>query len=74
MQLPPTPKGSIKDSKSSKRCSGETRESSKAAVKSKDKHKRTNGKHPEHPHVEKVTGTYPSNISDIRMLQVLKVY
>eukprot|EP00064_Thunnus_orientalis_P020920 superscaffoldBa00006046_g21072 len=55
LQQPPTPKDTNKDSKSHKRCSGETQESSKEAVKRKDshKHKKSSGKHTQCPHVEK---------------------
>lgn len=58
LQQPVTPKDTAKESKLHKRRSGEMRESSKeAAVKSKDscKHKKSSGKHTEHPHSEKVT-------------------
>ncbi|XP_040012705.1 AF4/FMR2 family member 1 [Xiphias gladius] len=51
LQHPATPKDTAIDSKLRKRCSGETKESSKEAVKSKDscKHKKKNVKHTEHP-------------------------
>ncbi|XP_071321556.1 AF4/FMR2 family member 1 isoform X2 [Trachinotus anak] len=51
LQQPATPK----DSKSHKRCSAETQESSKEAPKSKEscKHKKRSAKHAEHPHSEK---------------------
>ncbi|KAM7392699.1 hypothetical protein PAMA_007696 [Pampus argenteus] len=55
LQQPPTPKDTNKDSKLHKRCSAETQESNKEAVKRKDsfKHKKSSGKHTQQPHVEK---------------------
>ncbi|KAM7368860.1 hypothetical protein PAMP_013165 [Pampus punctatissimus] len=55
LQQPPTPKDTNKDSKLHKRCSAETQESNKEAVKRKDslKHKKSSGKHTQRPHVEK---------------------
>ncbi|GLD55466.1 AF4/FMR2 family member 1-like protein [Lates japonicus] len=55
MQQPATPKDTAKDSKVHKRCSGETQESSKKTVKSKNscKHKKRSVKNTEHPHSEK---------------------
>lgn len=57
VQQPLTPKDTAKDSKLHKRSSGETQETSKEAGKNKQfrKHKKSSGKHPEHPHSEKVT-------------------
>ncbi|KAM6901700.1 AF4/FMR2 family member 1 isoform 2-T2 [Lycodopsis pacificus] len=56
LQQPLTPKDPAKGPKVHKRSSGETQESSKEAVKSKDsstKHKKSSGKRTEHPHLEK---------------------
>ncbi|XP_034402467.1 AF4/FMR2 family member 1 isoform X2 [Cyclopterus lumpus] len=56
LQQPLTPKDPAKGPKVHKRSFGETQESSKEGVKRKDsstKHKKSSGKHTEHPHVEK---------------------
>ncbi|XP_070706532.1 AF4/FMR2 family member 1 isoform X2 [Pempheris klunzingeri] len=55
LQQPLTTKETVKDSKIHKCSSGETQETNKEAVKSKEarKHKKSSGKHPEHPHFEK---------------------
>ncbi|XP_031716168.1 AF4/FMR2 family member 1 isoform X2 [Anarrhichthys ocellatus] len=56
LQQPLTPKDPAKGPKVHKRSSGESQESSKEAVKSKDlttKHKKSSGKHTEHPHLGK---------------------
>ena len=57
LQKPATPRDTAKDSKLLKRCSGETKESSKEVVRSKDssKHKKRSLKHTEQPHSGKVT-------------------
>ncbi|XP_031173405.1 AF4/FMR2 family member 1 isoform X2 [Sander lucioperca] len=55
LQQPLTPKNAAKGPKVHRRSTGEAQESSKEAVKSIDthKHKKSSGKHAEHPHFEK---------------------